>query len=74
VVHDVEVLVAVEDHAGRAIEIALAAARRAPLVDELARRTKLLDAVFALRADVDAPLTIHDNGRRPDELPIASAI
>jgi hypothetical protein len=74
VVHDVEVLVAVKDHAGRAIEITLASARRAPLADELARRAKFLDAVLALRTDIDAPLPIHYDRRRPDELPISGAI
>src|SRR6267378_8526575 len=74
VVRHVEVLVAVEDHAGRAIELAVTATRRAPLADELARRAKFLDAVFALRADVDAALTIHGDGRWPDELPISGAV
>jgi hypothetical protein len=68
-----EVLVAVEDHAGRAIEFTVAATRCAPLADELACRLNFWMRC-SLRADVDAALTIHDDRRRPDELPIPGAV
>src|SRR5215470_10807854 len=59
-VHNVEVVLAIEDHPTRAIELALWA--------------ELLDAVLTLRADVDVTLAVHGNGGWPDELAIPRAV
>src|SRR5712691_7483994 len=73
-VHHVEVVLAIEGHATRAIELALTTARCAPLAEELAGGAELLDAVLALRTDVDAALAVHGNGRWPDELAVPRAV
>src|SRR5262245_36056223 len=73
-VHHVKVVLAVEDHATRAIELALATSRCAPLAEELAVRAELLDAVLALRTDIDAALAVHGNGGWPDELAVSHAV
>src|SRR3989441_3293469 len=73
-VHNVEVVLAIEGHATRAIELALCTSRGAPLAEELAGGAELLDAVLALRTDVDAAVTVHGNRRWPDELAISRAV
>src|SRR5215472_11370890 len=73
-VHNVEVVLAIEDHPTRAVELALTTARCAPLAEELAIRAELLDAVLTLRADVDVTLAVHSNGGWPDELAIPRAV
>src|SRR6266487_4347182 len=73
-VHNVEVILAIEGHPTRTIELALATSRCAPLTEELAVWAELLDAVLTLRADIDTALAVHDNGRWPDELPVPRAV